>query len=331
MGVRSHHVSCGGPRSLPPLRCMRRGRRRRRLRHFCALNPNDLGRRDGWRETIQERRRGAPHHTGRRRRQTIAGTSIAPPSVRPSVRRPRARALLRKVQERRADRCRRTQWPESGRASGRRGGERCETGRGREGARSRGEEGEREERGEWDAAAAIVFVFSPGEQQRRTDEPTERRRDALFLLPAALSIARRVANRVTPHPAYSIAPSPSLLPPPPDAGGRLSGERPAYSNRRPKREIVCSRASRREDDGQRTDGGPTYCELRKKEGREESSPTKRPTPGKKKVERNRQKREDCDHVLHGRKTAANDSPKPEQRDVFRRTRRPQVARRRSVN
>ena len=161
------------------------------------------------------------------------------------------------------------------------------------------------ERGEWDAAAAIVFVFSPGEQQRRTDEPTERRRDALFLLPAALSIARRVANRVTPHPAYSIAPSPSLLPPPPDAGGRLSGERPAYSNRRPKREIVCSRASRREDDGQRTDGGPTYCELRKKEGREESSPTKRPTPGKKKVERNRQKREDCDHVLHGRKAAAN--------------------------
>ena len=47
MGVRSHHVSCGGPRSLRPLRCMRR--RRRRLRHFCALNPNDLGRRDGGR------------------------------------------------------------------------------------------------------------------------------------------------------------------------------------------------------------------------------------------------------------------------------------------
>ena len=161
-----------------------RRRRHRRLRHFCALNPMTW---DGG-----DKRAAARRTTSYRPATETAaddGRHLDRPCVRPSIRRPRARALLRKVQERRADRCRRTQWPESGRASGRRGGGRCETGRGREGARSRGEEGEGEGEGGVGCGRCDSFRFFPG----RTTA-LDGRRDALCLLPAPLSIARRVSG-----------------------------------------------------------------------------------------------------------------------------------------
>ena len=120
-----------------------------------------------------------------------------------------SRALLRKVPERRTD--------------GRTIERRC--GGVRPGARSEGLSRRRRRR------LCDSFRFFSGGTTVNAAAFSLARSAPFLLADSGKQSGRQVANRVTPHPAYSIAPAAAI---------RKGRERPAYSNCRwPKREIVC--------------------------------------------------------------------------------------------